>query len=99
VPVDATAFAHRDRDYFVAVINVWMELDADRAPHEAWTEALWATIRPEGDGVYVNFLEKEGADRVREAYPHGAFERLQRVKATYDPDNLFRFNQNVPPRG
>jgi FAD/FMN-containing dehydrogenase len=97
VPRDATAFAHRDRNYFVAVINVWFDTTQARAPHEAWTEALWSTIRPEGTGVYVNFLEKEGPDRVREAYPDGTYERLQQVKAAYDPQNLFRFNQNVPP--
>ncbi len=97
VPVDATAFAHRDRNYFVAIINVWFDVTQDRTPHEAWTEALWEIIRPEGAGVYVNFLEREGPDRVREAYPHGAYEGLQRIKAAYDPENLFRFNQNIPP--
>ncbi len=98
VPVGATAFAHRDRNYFVSIINVWFDVTQDRAPHEAWTEALWEVIRPEGSGVYVNFLEREGPDRVREAYPHGAYERLQQVKAAYDPENLFQFNQNIPPK-
>ncbi len=97
VPNDATAFAHRDRNYFVAIINVWFDLPQDRAPHEAWTESLWATIQPEGKGVYVNFLENEGQERIREAYPHGAYERLRDVKTTYDPRNLFRFNQNILP--
>jgi FAD/FMN-containing dehydrogenase len=97
VPVDATAFAHRERNHFVAIINVWFDVTEQRAPHEAWTEALWATIRPEGQGVYVNFLEREGTDRIREAYPYGAYERLRQVKTAYDPRNLFRFNQNILP--
>jgi FAD/FMN-containing dehydrogenase len=97
VPNDATAFAHRDRRYFVAVINVWLDAGEDAAVHEAWTAALWQAIRHEGSGVYVNFLEREGEDRVREAYPGDTYERLAEVKRRYDPENLFQFNQNVPP--
>ena len=52
---------------------------------------------PRGPGVYVNFLEDEGADRVREAYPPATYARLAAIKRRYDPTNLFRFNQNVPP--
>jgi FAD/FMN-containing dehydrogenase len=98
VAPDATAFAHRRRRYFVAVIAIWLDPAEDRAPHEAWTGALWKAIRHEGEGVYVNFLEQEGPGRVREAYPGGTWERLAAVKHRYDPGNLFRFNQNVPPR-
>lgn len=95
---DATAFAHRDRRYFVAVIAVWLDQAEDTAVHEAWTGALWDVLRPEGSGVYVNFLEREGVDRIREAYPGSTFDRLREVKAIYDPENLFRFNQNIPPK-
>ena len=97
VPTDATAFAHRDRRYFVAVIAVWLDASEDPAPHERWTTALWEKVRHEGHGAYVNFLEAEGADRVRDAYPTRTFERLAAVKRRYDPDNLFRLNQNIPP--
>jgi FAD/FMN-containing dehydrogenase len=98
VPNDATAFAHRDRRYFVSVINVWLDASEDAATHEAWTAKLWDVLRPEGSGVYVNFLEKEGPDRVREAYPGATYDRLAAIKQRYDPHNLFHFNQNVPPR-
>jgi FAD/FMN-containing dehydrogenase len=98
VPVDATAFAHRERKYFVAIINVWLDWSEDRAPHEAWTEALWEAIRHEGSGVYVNFLEREGEGRIHDAYPGETWERLQATKTAYDPDNLFQFNQNIPPK-
>ena len=50
-----------------------------------------------GPGVYVNFLGDEGADRVREAYPGPTWDRLVEVKRRYDPGNLFRRNQNIPP--
>jgi FAD/FMN-containing dehydrogenase len=45
----------------------------------------------------VNFLGDEGEQRVRNAYPGSTWERLATIKARYDPDNLFRLNQNVPP--
>jgi FAD/FMN-containing dehydrogenase len=98
VAPDATAFAHRERKYFVSIINVWLDPSEDAATHEAWTESLWQKIRPEGSGVYVNFLEREGEDRIREAYPAGAYERLAEVKAKYDSTNFFRSNQNVAPK-
>ena len=51
---------------------------------------------PDG-GVYVNFLMNEGEERVREAYGAEKYERLKALKRRYDPDNLFRLNQNIPP--
>lgn len=69
----------------------------DRTPHEAWTSGVWDVLRPEGSGVYVNFLENEGPDRVRAAYPGSTYDRLAATKRRYDPDNVFRFNQNVLP--
>jgi hypothetical protein len=95
---DATAFAHRDRRYFVAIINIWLDATEDVIPHEAWTQSLWSILRPEGQGVYVNFLENEGVERIREAYPEATYVRLADIKRRYDPENLFRFNQNVAPR-
>jgi hypothetical protein len=54
---DATAFAHRDERYFVAIIAIWLDAAEGADRHAAWTESLWQGIRPEGAGVYVNFLE------------------------------------------
>jgi FAD/FMN-containing dehydrogenase len=54
-------------------------------------------LRNGDDGVYVNFLGDEGDARVREAYPGDTWERLRAVKRRYDPGNLFRLNQNIPP--
>jgi hypothetical protein len=98
VETDATAFAHRDQAYFVAIIGLWLDAAEDAAVHRGWTESLWQAVRPEGSGVYVNFLENEGAARVHEAYPPATYARLQEIKRRYDPENLFRFNQNIPPQ-
>jgi FAD/FMN-containing dehydrogenase len=98
VTSEETAFAHRDRRYFVAIIGVWLDPAEDAAVHQAWVRSLWQQIRHEGSGVYVNFLENEGEDRVRDAYPAATFARLAEIKRRYDPTNLFKFNQNIQPR-
>jgi len=97
VPSYATAFAHRDKRYLVAVIGVWLDAAENPAPHRAWTEALWQIVRRDGAGVYVNFLEDEGAARAREAYSQATYARLSAIKRRYDPRNLFKLNQNIAP--
>jgi len=54
-------------------------------------------IRQSDDGVCVNFLADEGETRIHAAYPGGTCDRLAEIKRRYDPDNLFRLNQNIPP--
>ena len=54
-------------------------------------------LEPHETGVYVNFLMEEGQERVRDAYGPEKYERLQALKRQYDPENLFRLNQNIPP--
>jgi hypothetical protein len=96
VPADATAFAHRDRKFMAALGAVYE--DADETPaHEAWVLNFIKDLRGDGTGVYVNFLSDEGPDRIREAYPGATWDRLTAIKRRYDPDNLFRRNQNIPP--
>jgi FAD/FMN-containing dehydrogenase len=96
VPADATAFAHRGRRIMAAIGAVW-ERPEEAATHQAWVTGIAAAL-PQGDpGVYVNFVGDEGTARVREAYPGSTWERLAAVKARYDPTNLFRLNQNIPP--
>jgi FAD/FMN-containing dehydrogenase len=95
---DATAFAHRRQRYFLAIIAIWLDAAEDEAVHSAWVDSLWQAVRPEGSGVYVNFLENEGQERVRDAYPAATYARLAEIKRRYDPTNLFRFNQNILPK-
>lgn len=62
-----------------------------------WVRGFWSALEPHHAGVYVNFLMEEGEARVRQAYGPRKYERLQALKRRYDPDNLFRRNQNIPP--
>jgi FAD/FMN-containing dehydrogenase len=99
VDPDGTAFPHRAAPYNLLVISAWDDPAADAA-NVGWARELWAAIQPfTAGGVYVNYLSdarQEGEDRVRAAY--GAhYDRLVALKRTYDPTNLFRFNQNLAP--
>jgi FAD/FMN-containing dehydrogenase len=96
VPSEATAFAHRQRRMMVNVAAVYASADED-AVHRAWAEDAAAALRRGEDGAYVNFLADEGAERVRAAYPGATWDRLAEIKGRYDPENVFRLNQNVPP--
>jgi FAD/FMN-containing dehydrogenase len=98
VPGDATAFAHRGRKLMVNVAAMY-EKPEDAPSHEAWADDLAGAITNGESGVYVNFLGDEGEARVREAYPGSTWDRLREVKRRYDPTNLFRLNQNIPPAG
>jgi hypothetical protein len=96
VSPSATAFAHRRPEVMVAIITPFA--DAAAAPAATrWTRDLYAALRPKANGVYVNFLEDEGDDRVREAYPGDTYRRLVALKRRYDPSNLFHLNQNIRP--
>jgi FAD/FMN-containing dehydrogenase len=96
VPVDATAFAHRNRRIMVNVAALYQHPD-EEAVHAAWVAGFAGALRQGDAGVYVNFLGDEGEARVREAYPGPTWYRLAAIKARYDPANLFRLNQNIPP--
>lgn len=96
VPGDATAYAHRDRR-IMANVAAMLSDPAETSLHEERVDRLVARLRRDTGGVYVNFLGEEGEARVREAYPGPTWERLREVKGRYDPTNLFRLNQNIPP--
>jgi FAD/FMN-containing dehydrogenase len=97
VPADATAFAHRSSRIMVNLAAFYGA--DDRQQREAWVADFKAALDQGDAGAYVNFLVDEGPDRVRAAYPGATWDRLASVKAKYDPTNLFRLNQNVPPAG
>jgi FAD/FMN-containing dehydrogenase len=96
VPAEATAFAHRHRKVMVNVAALYQQPD-ERAAHEAWVAETANALSDGAEGAYVAFLGDEGEERVREAYPGATWDRLAEIKARYDPDNLFRLNQNIPP--
>jgi FAD/FMN-containing dehydrogenase len=96
VPADATAFAHRDKPLFLAMMNAWDD-PGDAHRHASWVDSLWRQVAPRTDGAYANFLDDEGEDRVRSAFTPAVYARLAEVKRRYDPDNLFRRNPNIRP--
>ena len=96
VSVDATAFAHRDKQAMVSVFNSGPR-SADNERLEVLADQVWQALKPYGDGVYVNFLANEGEQRVHEAYSAATYERLAELKKRYDPHNLFHLNQNIAP--
>jgi FAD/FMN-containing dehydrogenase len=98
VPADATAFAHRNSRIMVNVAALYQHA-AERPAHDAWVKGLAGELLQDDDGAYVGFLAAEGEERVRAAYPGPTWDRLRQVKRRYDPDNLFRLNQNIPPAG
>ena len=96
VPADATAFAHRDKQAMVSFMHHGLG-STDDERRWAHTEQAWQALRPYACGVYVNFLDVEGAERVHEAYPPATYTRLAALKKRYDPTNLFHLNQNIAP--
>jgi FAD/FMN-containing dehydrogenase len=96
VSSDATAFAHRDRAIMINVAAMY-ENPAEAEVHTRWADELTATLQDGVPGVYVNFLADDSEARIREAYPDRTWDRLRALKRTYDPGNLFRVNNNIPP--
>jgi FAD/FMN-containing dehydrogenase len=97
VPAEATAFAHRGSRIMVNVAALYEHPD-EAAVYEPWVTDFAAALRQGGEvGAYVGFLGEEGEARVRDAYPGSTWKRLAEIKDRYDPTNLFRLNQNIPP--
>lgn len=91
---NASAFPRRDIEFIVNVHTRWRE-PAQDASCIAWARGMFDALAPHATGtVYVNFMPDDEADRVRGAY--GAnYDRLKAIKQRYDPENLFRLNQNI----
>jgi len=99
VPEEATAFGGSRKTRFVVNISAGCltpeELEADRA----WVRDLWEALLPHsgGAGSYVNFMTDIDDDRVRVSYGEEKYGRLARIKAEYDPNNVFHLNANIKP--
>ena len=96
VPVDATAFAHRRSRILVNVAALY-ERPEQASQYEPWVDGFVAALKQGDDGAYVNFLVDEGEARIRAAYPGKTWDRLRAIKGRYDPTNLFKICQNIPP--
>jgi FAD/FMN-containing dehydrogenase len=94
----ATAYGHREASHAITINGVWRPGEDFGEREATWSRSFFAALEPFRSGVYVNFLDgDEGPGRVREAYGDSVYARLSRVKATYDPDNVFHVNQNIRP--
>jgi FAD/FMN-containing dehydrogenase len=99
VGADETAFGQRDGRFLFNAVSMWEDPAAADA-NVAWARDFHDALQPfASGGVYVNFLSDEGPERIAAAYGPEKFARLARIKAEYDPENLFRLNQNIPPAG
>lgn len=93
---DATPWNYRDAKWAQVIVGVSPHA-VDNARLITWARAYWDALHPySAGGAYINMMMEEGADRVRAAYGDN-YERLAHVKAAYDPENLFRINQNIRP--
>jgi FAD/FMN-containing dehydrogenase len=95
----ATAYPHRAARYTINVHTRW-EAASEDAACIGWARGLFDALAPHGTGgVYVNFMPEDetGSPRVRSGAYGANYERLAKVKAQYDPKNLFRQNQNITP--
>ncbi len=97
-PEDDGAVGNRDARFVVAAQGMWAPDDPQGERNRAWVRDAWKALRPHGTGGnYVNFqTADEDAKRVQATYRKN-LTRLQRVKARYDPGNLFRVNRNIEP--
>jgi FAD/FMN-containing dehydrogenase len=97
VSEEATAYPQRDAAFNVNINGVWTD-PAERGAAVRWTRDAFEALRPYAGGrAYVNFMGEEEPERVRAAYGDRRYARLVALKRRYDPDNVFRLNQNIVP--
>jgi FAD/FMN-containing dehydrogenase len=98
VAEEATAYSQRAAVHNVNIDAVWLPAEEHRAEREpSWARTAYEALAPHQLGVYVNFLGDEGQERVRSAYGKAKYQQLAEIKARYDPENVFRLNQNIRP--
>jgi len=101
VPEDATAFANRHAAFNVSGLSIWESPDDDDE-QIAWARAFGDGVAPYSSrgGGYLNYMgSDEPLERVQAAFGAEKFARLREIKQKFDPDNVFRQNQNIPPAG
>lgn len=96
-PVGGTAYPHRQNLYDLVIGAHWTNPEEDENNLD-WARSFWQALQPfSSNRVYVNTLGMEGEKRVKEAYGE-SYERLLTLKRKYDPENIFRMNQNIDPQ-
>jgi FAD/FMN-containing dehydrogenase len=95
----SSALGFRDAAFNISVMAAWLDAALDEQSIE-WARATAAALEPWSvSGGYMNYMQAdEPIERVRAAFGDEAFERLRTLKRRYDPDNVLRRNQNIPPR-
>ena len=96
VSPEATAFAHRE-DEALVVVPAFAPEDVSDEQTQQIRQAAWRPLAPLANGTYLNFLSDASEASVASAYPSATYARLARIKAAYDPDNIFNQNQNIKP--
>jgi FAD/FMN-containing dehydrogenase len=97
VPEEATAFTGRSAAFWVGVESQWTEPERDEE-FVSWSRATWEKLRPfTTAGHYVNDLVEASEAVARAAYGDAKYDRLVELKRAYDPENVFRLNQNIRP--
>jgi FAD/FMN-containing dehydrogenase len=93
---DETAFGGRDAGHTFNITAATASAEGFDEERE-WVRDFWSALEPYHTGAYVNFLMEVGEERVREAYGPEKYDRLKVLKRRWDPENLFRVNQNISP--
>lgn len=99
VAEDETAFGGSRRSRFAFNISAVCPDPSLFDGERNWVRSFWSALRPcaISSGSYVNFMSEDAEDRVKAAYGAAKYERLARIKAKYDPDNVFHLNANIKP--
>jgi FAD/FMN-containing dehydrogenase len=96
VDPSATAFPHRQPGFNLVILGEWLDA-AETETNVAWVRDTYAALEPfMAPRAYVNYLDDDDSARIRQAYGPN-HDRLVELKRRYDPDNLFRLNQNIDP--
>ncbi len=96
-PAGPTAFTHRDAQWFAEICAQWYGAPDNTAHVEPAVDG-WRSLQGVTRGPYLNLLPDPEPAWVRQAYGQPAYQRLVRLKQIWDPQNLFRFNANIPPQ-
>ena len=96
VDAGSTAFGHRDANFSTVIAGMWADAK-DNEAHIQWVRDYYAATAPHSrEGGYVNFQSAEDGENAEKNYG-ATYSRLAEIKKNYDPDNVFKMNQNIPP--